>query len=698
MPRRERCESQPPRAHRPARPTPAQREVIQAVRAGESCRVVANAGSGKTATILAAYEVDEGLVGGEGGGGAPRRRVLFLEYNRDLKEDVQARVQASDALRGVVEATNYDSLLVRYYDANAASKDFALSLLEVLDDDVPPRTDGEPLSFDVLVIDEAQDLDAIYLQFVKKLLRDNDRVASDVQLISIGDPKQTIYRYRGASPQLFVRTGPGALHEAPPCDFSLGATFRFGQALCDLVDALGERLFPAPNYLRHTPATDIVSTVQRFVLPEDRQTLPTALLACFGEIFAEEEEPMAWLAGTTRNTNVRLWDVVEALGMSDLYATALSPEELAERPIERLAVRINTAHKSKGKTYAAVALFLTNLQTWLDRKQGVIAPEILYVALTRAQRRLVIVESADSMIFHDVLQRLQLEGHPAVPPPRCAVTGAPLLPAAPGAPVSHWAPPTVCEALAAAGGRAKQALLASVGAPQLGPWPEPPSPVEILPPLTALGVRATWLRAEHERGDRLAAAGLWQTLLAPPAPTTPAGVYPRFYATDRNRLHRLTPSLAARLERLLAASPPERYGWAEWLELARFSPRFNYGHAAQPPTGPPDEAACELHLQRLRAVLVARPTARPTSMKLKDSPLDVQGLFVDDQGALLLVLDDVDSERAQDRLLAAVAAALHGLPRYEIVYVRHERSCSAEVGPEARAALRQGVLRLLGPR
>lgn len=685
--KRERSTSQP-RIKRPS-PTAEQLEVLRAIRSGESCRIVANAGAGKTATILMAYDDDS----------APRRRVLFLEYNRDLKEDVQARVQQSAALRARVQATNYDSLLVQYYDAAAPSKDFALSLLAVVENDAPPYEDVDPpLAFDVLVLDEAQDLDELYLRFVRKLLRDNRRPEGEVQLISVGDAKQTIYRYRGADPKYFCGSGGDCLHASPPRDFSLGATFRFGRTVCDLVDVLGRRLFPQEPYLPHVPATNTQSSIARFVLPVDRTRLPTALLAhlrtIYAEVVCDGGEPMAWLAGTTKSSNARLWDVVEALGMHDLYVATASSEQLADRPIPQLAARVQTSHQAKGKSYDAAALFLTNRQTWIDPRTGLVAPEIVYVALTRARRRLVIVESADSMIFHDVLVRLQIDaGHPAVPPPRCAVDGEVRPPPAPGQPAALWMPPTIVEALSKADGRSKQALLELVDAPPLGPWGDEDG-VEVLPPLSELGAQAVWTRVEYARRERVATAGLWQAL-ATPAPITSQLVYPRFYAAEKNRLHRLTPSLAARLDRLVQARPLERFGWSEWLELARFSGKFNYGHVALPPRELRDDEACELHLQRVMAALSARPAARPSTKQLRDSPLDAPGLFVDAQGVLLLILDDVESERSQDRLLAAVAAAAHEVPGYEIAYVRRGRTSRGRVEAPAHMALRHGALRLL---
>jgi len=656
--------------------TSRQREVARAIVAGHDCRISANAGAGKTATILAACEELPGDV-----------RVLFLTYNRELKADVQQRVAASAALRQVVQATNFDSLLVQYYDSNAPFKDFGLALLEVLQHDGPPSA---PLSFDVLVVDEAQDLDPTFLAFLRKLQRDNDRPT--VQLVSIGDPKQTIYRYRGASPALFLQTGDAGLHRAPPLDFELGATFRFGQAICDVVDALGARLFAGGPYLPHTPATARTSGVRRYVLPLDRHAVPTALLAHLTAVCAADEEPTTWIAGSTRSSNVRLWDVVEALGLQDeLVVTALSPEQLRDRPIAGLAAYVKTAHSCKGKTFASSALFLTNRQTWIDGKLDTVAPEILYVALTRAAGHLVLVESADSMIFQDVVVRLGLAGHAAIPPALCAVTGAPLTPPAPAQPPSSWTPLCMAEALAGAGGRSKHAMLETVAGAPLGPWPA--GPAAALAPLGPLGCRAVWLRVEHARGERLAAAGLWQALVAP---TAPEQVYAQFFAADRNRLHRLTPGLRRALAQLLAAGPLAAFGWAQWLQLARFSAAFNYGHAALPPSVAADEEVCERHLQRVLAALAARPEARVVTRMLRDTPLDAPGLYADAAGVLLLVAEDCESERAADRLLAATAAAVLDVAAYAIYYVQQDRHCQGELPPEARAQLKRHVAQLTG--
>ena len=73
-----------------------------------------------------------------------------------------------------------------------------------------------PLEISLLVIDEAQDLSALYVEFVQHLLR---FVPTPPTLLLVGDPFQSIFRYLGAStdymlcPERYFASDPGVPFE-----------------------------------------------------------------------------------------------------------------------------------------------------------------------------------------------------------------------------------------------------------------------------------------------------------------------------------------------------------------------------------------------------------------------------------------------------------------------------------------------------
>ena len=158
--------------------------IRQALHSGEDMPVVAHAGAGKTSALLWS------LV-------SCRKKTLFLEYNRELKENAQAAAQLL-GLDGHVWVTNYDSLLTRAYAQDAPTRGFRTCMQEVCMQNVSPAV---AMNFERLVLDEAQDLTPMLAGFTAKVLLDIEKATgARPQLVMAGDPKQTVYAYRGATP------------------------------------------------------------------------------------------------------------------------------------------------------------------------------------------------------------------------------------------------------------------------------------------------------------------------------------------------------------------------------------------------------------------------------------------------------------------------------------------------------------------
>ncbi len=125
--------------------------------------------------------------------------------------------------------------LIKIYNQQLAQQqliDYDDLLLKFLD-----FLNSTALNYDYLLIDEYQDVNALQYQLIKKLL------APTGQLVVIGDPKQAIYAFRGATPQAFADF---------QTDFTdaktifLDTNYRSSQPIIDLAASL----FPKENKLR----------------------------------------------------------------------------------------------------------------------------------------------------------------------------------------------------------------------------------------------------------------------------------------------------------------------------------------------------------------------------------------------------------------------------------------------------------------
>lgn len=143
-----------------------QNRVIETAKEGKNILVDACIGSGKTTTIQEMCNVLD------------NKKILYLTYNRLLKEDARKKIVA-----GNVIVTNYHG--------------FAYGVLTRLGQTVSPNdaidrfniTKPDIDHFDVLVLDEYQDID----EAIGKMLRHIKEKNPGIQIIAVGDMAQKIY-------------------------------------------------------------------------------------------------------------------------------------------------------------------------------------------------------------------------------------------------------------------------------------------------------------------------------------------------------------------------------------------------------------------------------------------------------------------------------------------------------------------------
>ncbi len=147
-----------------------QKAIGNAVREGKNVIVDAVAGSGKTTTIIQIAEVN------------PEKRILALLYNRALAEESRARIGHSNIEIRTIHSAAGNCYRVPCMDDRGIQN----ILLNKL-----PFSAGK---YDLIIVDEAQDLTVILVRFLRKLISDS----SATQLVFMGDYMQCIYRFNEA--------------------------------------------------------------------------------------------------------------------------------------------------------------------------------------------------------------------------------------------------------------------------------------------------------------------------------------------------------------------------------------------------------------------------------------------------------------------------------------------------------------------
>lgn len=143
------------------------------------------AGSGKTTTnmfIARTY---------------PEQNILLMTYNAKLK--LETREKAKEWGLTNIEVHSYHSFCVKYYSKTAFTDAGITKFLKqkhAADSTAKTTTQKLPKKYDIIVIDEAQDMSNTYFALVCRIWRDNQNPAC--KLIICGDVNQCIFRFNGA--------------------------------------------------------------------------------------------------------------------------------------------------------------------------------------------------------------------------------------------------------------------------------------------------------------------------------------------------------------------------------------------------------------------------------------------------------------------------------------------------------------------
>lgn len=133
------------------------------------------AGSGKTTTnLLISMENRDKL-------------ILILTYNRKLKEETRIKVN-NCGLNNTTEVHSYHSFCVKYYDNKCYTDS---KIIQILKKDKRYRE----FNYDIVIIDEAQDMTKLYFNLICKIIKDNKKIP---RFCILGDKFQSIYDFNNA--------------------------------------------------------------------------------------------------------------------------------------------------------------------------------------------------------------------------------------------------------------------------------------------------------------------------------------------------------------------------------------------------------------------------------------------------------------------------------------------------------------------
>lgn len=363
--------------------TPEQHAVFAQVARGGSAAIRAVAGAGKTTTLLEAATRAQAQ--------DPNRRFLVLTYNRRLCDATAARLEGVGA--GVLALT-YHSAAARLFDVPVVTGGSYDACIDAAcrSSSMSPRV----APFDTLFIDEAQDLNPLFLRFVQHLVE----LSAVKSVVLAGDERQTLYSYKDgdAKSTAEILLDPARFFPqrlAPFEDLRLSASFRVPRVVADFVNA---ELWQAGAQRIDSRASQSGD--------EGHATGSVRLLECTPSLFGAAEAVARHVAqsaadpGTTAvlghsdNAKTPLREISNRLRA--LGVRIVAPDDQSEPGAggaQASAVTVGTFHSTKGLEWDTV--YVIGFDCYYHRATKAFEPHAmdpLYVACTRPRDRLFLVK------------------------------------------------------------------------------------------------------------------------------------------------------------------------------------------------------------------------------------------------------------------------------------------------------------------
>ena len=369
-----------------------QQEIIRTVLSGNHCLVDAVAGSGKTTTVL-------GIAKGD-----TTKKIIQITYNRHLKDEVKKKT-VSEEIQNMAVYT-YHGLCVRYYDREACTDAI---MKRVVQKNTPLLQ--AVADFDILVIDEAQDMNLLFFQFVRKFLTDYNK---PVTLLILGDEHQSINEFRGAdrrfltlAPEIFSKYG----------DFTrrtLKTSYRLTNQIASFINVnmLGEERINTVKegvtveFLRINTFDPSRILAKVLKVLQSKQYLPGDIFVLSGSIRSKRGAPIP--VNKLENKLVHAGVPV--------YFSNDDEEELTEN-VTNGKVVFSTIHQSKGRERPVVIVygFDSDWFTYFGRDRDTrICPPELYVAASRASQILILIEGVETKPLQFIRHRPSLYRRPYI--------------------------------------------------------------------------------------------------------------------------------------------------------------------------------------------------------------------------------------------------------------------------------------------
>jgi len=324
------------------------------------------AGSGKTTCVLHAMTQ------------LPHLKGLLLTYNNKLRRETRERVQRVGVTN--LDVHTFHSFCVLNYDKTAFVDE---PMRRVVDADVK----GTAFRYDLIFVDEAQDLRPCLFFFVKKIIKDNTARA---RLCVLGDERQCLYQFQMADAR-FLSLAP-KLFQGDWCATKLSTSYRVP--------------IPVAEFVNHCMIHE-----DKMIGVKPSNVKPTYLIADGLKSRSEIFHAVVRLLELYPPKDIFILSLsihknpVTKVLENDLKEFTATPifvplDDFNEQDeaVTNNKLVFSTFHQSKGRERKAVVVLGFDASHYaserIDEAHRHICPNALYVAATRCTEQLILVQDA----------------------------------------------------------------------------------------------------------------------------------------------------------------------------------------------------------------------------------------------------------------------------------------------------------------
>lgn len=356
-------------------PSSEQCEIIQAISDGNNVICDAVAGSGKTTTVLWLAKK------------MPNSNIIQITYNAQLKLEVRAKVQQKNLDN--LEIHTYHSLAVKYYD-RAAYED---SLMRAIVNKIKEPDRNIP-KYDIVVLDEVQDMTLLYYRLICKFITD---IGNKISIVMLGDKYQGVYQFKGADTRFLTLASKIWPNYTPIKHLSLQTSYRVTKPIAWFVNKvmLGEQRIisnkegPVIEFIH-----DDIFKVHLTLIPKILALLKDGAYEP-GDIFV--------LAASIKSSRVPVRKLENALVKNKIPCyVPISDDKKIDEDVTRGKVIFTTFHQAKGRERKVVIVYGFDDSYFNFYEKNLpnnVCPSTLYVAVTRASEKLFLLEGSRNKPF-----------------------------------------------------------------------------------------------------------------------------------------------------------------------------------------------------------------------------------------------------------------------------------------------------------